>query len=379
MTRSPVKTRFEQLLRGLPIPALRDVVAKRPSQGPNLDALDGVRGLAVLLVIASHCGGLQLQGQGGLGVFLFFGLSAFLLTLPFASRPDGSWDRARLGHYASRRVRRIVPLYYAVIGFSFFYQRDAGLEFLWRHLLFLRGDGIFWTVPQEVLFYCLLPLLAAAYPLLFRRRAIATAVGFGALAWLCNSYLDASVFALDGNGKELRFYLGIFATGMAFAYAFHSPTLTRFTARPVINRLLGWLGLAILALLFLSARYYHVTLLNDLPLVGPIFASLHPKMGLYYKGAFGLLCGLLIYVTMVCRSRLIHRILSSLTLRALGITSYSLYLLHIIVRDKLLELGVGLGNELFLLTLAVAYLLACVLYALIERPFMRVQTNASRT
>jgi peptidoglycan/LPS O-acetylase OafA/YrhL len=76
---------------------------------------------------------------------------------------------------------------------------------------------------------------------------------------------------------------------------------------------------------------------------------------------------------------LIHRILSSLTLRALGITSYSLYLLHIIVRDKLLELGVGLGNELFLLTLAVSYLLACVLYALVERPFMRVQTNASRS
>ena len=101
-------------------------------------------------------------------------------------------------------------------------------------------------------------------------------------------------------------------------------------------------------------------------------------MGLYYKGTFGLLCGLLIYVTLVCRSRLIHRSVAALTLRAFGITSYSLYLLHIIVRDKLIDLGIGLGNELFLLTLAVSYLLACGLYALIERPFMRVQTQASR-
>lgn len=375
MTRSPLKSRFEQLLRGLPVPALRDIVVKRPSQGANLDALDGIRGLAVLLVIASHSGGLHLEGQGGVGVFLFFALSAFLLTMPFASRPDPVWDPARLRRYGSRRIRRILPLYYSVILFSFLARDDAGLGFLWRHLLFLRGDGIYWTIPQEMLFYCLLPLLAVAHPFLFRRHAIASAIGFGALAWLCNGHLDASVFALDGNGKSLRFYLGIFATGMAFCYALHSPELTRIAARPAINRLLGWLGLAILALFFVGAPYHHLSLLNQLPLVGPFFASLHPKMGLYYKGTFGLLCGSLIYITLVCRARPVHRILSSLTLRALGITSYSLYLLHIIVRDKLIELGVGLGNGLFLLTLSLSYLLACFLYAAIERPFMRVQTR----
>ncbi|MCG8591682.1 MAG: hypothetical protein MJE66_20480, partial [Proteobacteria bacterium] len=83
-------------LRRTRFAALRDVVEKRPAEGTNLDALDGIRGVAVLIVVASHTDGLGLEGHGGAGVWLFFGLSAFLLTRPFAADPSRARRAASL-------------------------------------------------------------------------------------------------------------------------------------------------------------------------------------------------------------------------------------------------------------------------------------------
>jgi peptidoglycan/LPS O-acetylase OafA/YrhL len=375
MTWSPLKTRCEAWLARLPISALRDVVVKRPSDGPNLDVLDGVRGLAVVLVIASHTGAFHLKGQGALGVFLFFCLSAFLLTLQFQGKVP---PPARLRRYVSRRVRRILPVYYGVIALSFLLADGAGFDYVWQHLLFVRADGIFWTIPQEMLFYALLPVLALAHPLLFRGNALASALAFGVIAALCHALLDESVFSLNGNGKQLRFHLGIFSTGMAFSYAYGSVAVQRFATRRGVEPVLGILGLVLLAGLFFTSKYWHLEVLNALPVIGPLFELIQPKMALYYKGTFGFLCGLLIFIALTCRTRLIHRILSSLTLRALGVTSYSLYLFHILVRDHVARFtGIGMGTELFVWTLAATYAVACTTYAFIERPFMRIRTRHS--
>ena len=91
-------------------------------------------------------------------------------------------------------------------------------------------------------------------------------------------------------------------------------------------------------------------------------------------GAFGALGALLIYITLSCEGRLIHRVLASFPLRALGIVSFGLYLVHMVVLDKLKDSGIAPGSELFLLTLAIAYALACVLYGFVERPFIRMGT-----
>ena len=64
--------------------------------------------------------------------------------------------------------------------------------------------------------------------------------------------------------------------------------------------------------------------------------------------------------------------MSSFPLRALGIVSFGLYLVHMMVMDKLKEVGVAPGDGLFFLTLLIGYALACGLYGLIERPFIRM-------
>lgn len=73
---------------------------------PYLPALDGVRTLAVLLVLASHVG-LGVARGGGIGVTVFFALSGYLITtLLLAEHAAGG---VRLGAFYLRRSARLVP------------------------------------------------------------------------------------------------------------------------------------------------------------------------------------------------------------------------------------------------------------------------------
>ena len=69
--------------------------------------LDGLRTLAVYLVVAFHAG-LALFGGGFIGVDLFFVLSGFLVT-SILMRDLGTTGRVQTRRFYSRRVRRILP------------------------------------------------------------------------------------------------------------------------------------------------------------------------------------------------------------------------------------------------------------------------------
>src|SRR4029453_9298894 len=94
-----------------------------------LPELEGLRGLAILLVVAFHCHSvacgiaredacgrapLALIGAGHTGVGLFFVLSAFLLSLPFLRESAGGTKVSRWRFY-QRRALRILPLYWGVL------------------------------------------------------------------------------------------------------------------------------------------------------------------------------------------------------------------------------------------------------------------------
>lgn len=94
-------------------------VSPPPATGrfPHLRALDGLRGLAVVLVVLSHFTPERTPG-GFLGVDLFFLLSGFLITSLLVSEWESSSGIA-LGRFWVRRARRLFPallLVLAVIG-----------------------------------------------------------------------------------------------------------------------------------------------------------------------------------------------------------------------------------------------------------------------
>ena len=121
-----------------------------PAAGDHVDALDGLRGVAVLLVVLYHCGFPSLQAfsliPGWIGVDLFFALSGFLITtLLLQERRDTG--AIRLGHFWVRRFLRLMPAYYAYVGLL--------LVWMWLEpgALFAHGDQSPALFVLSLLFY----------------------------------------------------------------------------------------------------------------------------------------------------------------------------------------------------------------------------------
>ncbi len=84
-----------------------------PSAAENsgrLDALDGLRGVAALMVVADHTWG-WFRGVGASGVWIFFALSGFLLARPFIDNPRRVLSFAYMAGYFRRRFMRNVWLF----------------------------------------------------------------------------------------------------------------------------------------------------------------------------------------------------------------------------------------------------------------------------
>lgn len=159
--------------------------------GKHINALDGVRGLAVLLVIFYHTGGGAKSGNplvhaigmankyGWSGVTLFFVLSGFLITGILWDTRD---DPHHLRNFYARRSLRIFPLYYASLALVVLGAIPNGtlyecLHRLWNYLFYLQNvsapslglstDALpsklitvhFWSLAVEEQFYLLWPAL----------------------------------------------------------------------------------------------------------------------------------------------------------------------------------------------------------------------------
>jgi peptidoglycan/LPS O-acetylase OafA/YrhL len=152
----------------------------------HLLPLDGVRGLAILMVMGSHAfesnyekssrtigwiGGILHYGYAG--VDLFFVLSGFLITgILYDSLKDGGYFRK----FYARRVLRIFPLYYGVLVVCFLLTRPLHLHWGamgWLLVLYLQnlqplaivtfkpgphlGLYHFWSLAVEEQFYLVWP------------------------------------------------------------------------------------------------------------------------------------------------------------------------------------------------------------------------------
>ncbi len=155
----------------------------------HLPALDGIRGLAVLIVVAYHTGGgaqssnlliksigLLLKAGWG-GVSLFFVLLGFLISgILWDTRGTQSW----LKNFYIRRALRIFPLYYGsllLVVLTAFAARQGlfCLSRIWVFALYLQNIpalagftasygsplrlGHFWSLAVEEQFYLLWPFL----------------------------------------------------------------------------------------------------------------------------------------------------------------------------------------------------------------------------
>lgn len=184
----------------------------------HIPGLDGVRGLAILLVMFSHfivVGGHldaerpfdRLLLSGFLGVDLFFVLSGFLITgILVEAKTKSHYFRT----FYIRRALRIFPLYYCLLAVAFLSvpllsPEDApkltGADSPWWYWLYasnigmaFKGDwlnsptwidlGHFWSLAVEEQFYMVWPLVVFCLnPKWLYRLAIALVLSSPLVAW----------------------------------------------------------------------------------------------------------------------------------------------------------------------------------------------------
>jgi peptidoglycan/LPS O-acetylase OafA/YrhL len=308
----------------------KDIHTSRSLSGQSYVGLDGLRGLAALLVLAEHTGILPTL-YGRVGVWLFFALSGFLLTKPFIA---GS---VSLPSYYIRRLFRILPMYiiYVLAAFIFY---DVGREWLFEHLTFIHPREHLWTIKQELVFYLFLPLIIWQVSVIKSEYRAGLLYGLAALAGL---FLTKDIVALTSPGDApVRFHIGAFLAGMAAAYM---PS-RHFTG-------LLWL------LMLCATAFVSLTMIQQ---------------GVNLAGQYSWLFGIVFSFIIISECHRSSRVFSFVPLRAIGVVGYSFYLWHFLVRDVLISLGLPeSGVLLALATLALSYAISCLSYSYIEKPFLR--------
>lgn len=141
-------------------------------EGALLWPIEGLRGLAAFMVMWWHLRHWVttergVDAFGYTGVDLFFVLSGFVFAPYVFGKPLALWP------YVVRRVLRIYPLYLVCLLLYVLLRHLQGAEpwrYAWQHVLMLHTsvsqemaayyNGAFWSLPVEVEFYALVPLLA---------------------------------------------------------------------------------------------------------------------------------------------------------------------------------------------------------------------------
>ncbi|MCL6524164.1 MAG: acyltransferase [Thermoflavifilum sp.] len=117
----------------------------------HIPALDGLRGMAILLVLLYHCFPFLITRLGWVGVDLFFVLSGFLIT---GILLDTKYSKGYYKNFIVRRVLRIFPLYYLVLCILFIFIPLVGLEKIrgQNFIFYSHHQQWFWLYMQNWLF-----------------------------------------------------------------------------------------------------------------------------------------------------------------------------------------------------------------------------------
>lgn len=362
----------------------------------RIPALDGVRGLATLMVLSSHFLFDDVYGKsrwwhiadiGWIGVDLFFVLSGFLITGILLNTKERD---NYFGEFYRRRILRIFPLYYAVLLFSVFaiIIIDREPENLWNGYdslawffafipnvaIALKGSDLWqtnwaglhhlWSLAVEEQYYLMWPLVVWLLP----RRP---------LIFFCIALLVSGVYLREWTDHVF---------GTPWSYASYVLPYCRMD---------GLAGGSLLAILLRSGLLRWNKLERDL--VRDITFFCFTAMwylviagNSQWRGTIIALMFVGIVYLSLSEQGLLHRIFSTRFLRHIGMYSYGLYVFHQMfrmpykwyIRDPLEALGLPiLAVQIIYMFLALAatYGFARLSWRFLEKPFLDLKERKKKS
>jgi peptidoglycan/LPS O-acetylase OafA/YrhL len=337
----------------------------------RLPQLDGLRGVAIMLVILHNQGpkypSLHLEhlfANGWMGVDLFFVLSGFLIT---GILVDTKHAEGYFKNFYARRCLRIWPLYYSLIFFMFIvvpfvHPSEAETVFdksspWWAYPLFLQNFlvpsstsatgplAVTWSLAIEEQFYLVWPWVV--------RYCSSAQVRCFAIAVICAS----PVLRLSLSFGHVDLYTNVFC------------------------RLDGLMAGALLALLvrsdsFVPARFVRrawIVFLVAVPLAF-VTEAIHARWIVFSLTA--LASAALVYLSLYAEQGALQRALTNRFMVYTGTISYGLYLLHKIPFNMAKALQLDRYPLLAApMLLVVCYGMAVVSWHFLEQPFLRVKQH----
>lgn len=316
----------------------------------RLLALDGLRGVAVLLVVLAHTRVAQLETGGAVGVAVFFALSGYLIT-GLLLREREAKGQIRFGAFYARRVARLLPallvflavfgVLYAALGLGDRYGRDAaGSVFYAANWIELVDHGFtwelshMWSLAVEEQYYLVWPLLVILA--VTRRRVLRVAVAVALVSL-------ALRFALwDGSLEAARrIYFGTDTEAVSLMVGSVLACLPRV-------RVPGWVGGVAFAGVLVAASWSAVS--------PPESVIVHPHI-------WASLCASVLTVVVLAG---MPGFLAWSPLRWVGRISYALYLWHFPLAVVAFRQGYGLVGQA--VTVVVALGVAWASTRLVEEP-----------
>ena len=365
-----------------------------PMRPPDrVSELDGIRGIAILLVMFFHFGSFvpnhptlmyttasQVLNFGWCGVDLFFVLSGFLIT---GRLLDSVGSQNYFSAFYVHRALRILPVYYLAV-FVFFevvpvaprwfgwdVPKISSTEQLWYwlHVSNWRTAfdpyvypqvGHFWSLAIEEQFYLAWPLLVLTCS---RRRLLQVCAGLILVCWLARSL--PPVQALSAQYPNLLYRLT----------PFRIDSLVFGASAAVIVRDQWWTTRAqrCLRLVFVSG----CIVISAVVVVAGTTSTSSGPMTIFGYTALGMTftCAVL-YATWNAGSAGIGtRILRNSMLTSFGKYSYAMYVVHISMMFIQIHMPPGHGSTplTILARIGATYLVAVLSWICIERHFLRLK------
>ncbi|HLK88450.1 MAG TPA: acyltransferase [Polyangia bacterium] len=333
--------------------------------------LDGLRGVAIAIVIVGHAARFSL-GQAGVwttlasaGVSIFFALSGFLITNILLAEVETTGSFSFKNFYARRALRLLPALFLFLAVMTVLKCLGSFRQDSWTALaasaLYLRnivgsgdGTGHLWSLSLEEQFYLTWPLLLL---LAFRRRQAVTIAILLGLAAVRAGVLHFRLVSEAGGAVYTRpwFRYDSILYGCLIAILLRGRSVPR-----------RWSSIT--ALLHPVLTIPLLILATAIPLTSPL-----DPFSLTLQA---LLAAAVTFSVIVCPlESALYRILASVPFRFLGRISYSLYLWQqpfVVLRTP--SWG---GLRTFPVSIAVAVTLAVLSHYVVERPFLALKARFS--